>query len=204
MKSNSNIHGRVKDEVFNFIYEMALRDAVLQKAYSGAKKPLFENAAARKITKKYIDDLLCGKTPDFYKTAVKIEESFRAEGYEFTFGNTQKLINMAAKYIYTASYCSEDYAELREKFRCCHCPMDSIMVESVIDKLKAKTDDKKVQNILKGHENDWRGFLKQPWSKISGDDKKQYEMFQQIVNYLCGEEGLTPIEYDFIIWNAKK
>ena len=52
---------------------------------------------------------------------------------EFSYGNAQKLVNMTAKYIYIATYFNDDY---KDKFEKCHCPMDSLIVESLIADIK--------------------------------------------------------------------
>ena len=69
----------------------------------------------------------------FCKTAnsICIEINKEKPGYAqdiFSFWNAQKLINMAAKHVY--SFCFYDQG-LREAFRYCHCPLDSIMVNKV-------------------------------------------------------------------------
>ena len=208
---------KIQEEIFNFIYAMALRDATLQKAYEGEKAPLLDVSGAKKSTREYIDNLLCGKKTDFYSTVADIQESFRGKGYKnFTFGNAQKLLNMTVKYVYIAAYSSQDYANFREKFRNCHCPMDNHMIECIIkqadDELKGGTEKgEKIRSALKKREDGekikngekgWKTFLRQSWSCISSDDKMQYEVFQDIVRCLCGED-LIPIEYDYIEWNPK-
>lgn len=211
----------MQDKTFDFIYGMALRDATKQQAYKvgkGEKIALYKACPAKSIVKKYIDDLLDGKNPDFYKTAKKAENEFHAKQYEkFTFGNTQKLINMTVKYINIAGYHNDNYADLREKFRECHCPMDGVMVKKVIkelqDKLKKSEDKNRVkefeENRYEIRDKDkikkvkWRGFLSNPWGNMSANEEntnEQYELFQNIVRCLCKEKNLTPIEYDFIEW----
>ena len=191
------------EKIFDFAYIAALGDAVNQKAYSGEKTVLQKNREARDIVKKYIDDIIAGSHPDFYGTANAVENSFAVflkknslKG-DFTFGNTQKLINMAVKHMYRVVYAKP---ELRENFKGCHCPMDNIMTELVKNKISACVFSElpsDIQEILS--KKSWKGELCKPWSKIA-EDKTQYMNFQRMVAFLALQEGILPIEYDYIHW----
>ena len=183
----------MEKEIFYFIYKTALRDAVMRTAYTGDRKKLLENKKAHDATKEYIDAVLDGKHPNFYEAAEKVEKKFGDK--EFTFGNTQKLINMCVKYAYIATYNNK---ELRENFRDCHCPMDGSMVEKVIEKIEDRAKDVLAEDYIRG----WRGFLRQPWSRMERD-KKQYEVFQNVVKKLAEEEDKVPIEYDYKYWKKR-
>jgi hypothetical protein len=194
------------EKIFDFAYVAALGDAVNQKAYSGEKTVLQKNREARDIVKKYIDDIIAGRHPDFYSTANAVENSFadflrkNSLAGSFTFGNTQKLINMTVKHMYRVAYVKP---ELRENFKGCHCPMDNIMTELVKNKIAACAFAElpcDIQLIL--NRKGWRGELCKPWSKIS-EDKTQYLNFQRIVAFLAEKEGAIPIEYDYIYWLAE-
>ena len=221
----------LKDSIFNFAYEMALRDATIQNAYDGAdKKKLRENVEAKNLVKQYILDIFSGNNPCFYHTENKVEQSFalfikdedlkrnkkesekhnNADDHpSFSFGNTQKLINMTAKYMFITAY---DSSDSKEKFKCCHCPMDSIMVETVINKIgelcKKDEHKKRLNENLKCDGKTWRQCLREPWSKMNASEEKmprsneQYELFQYLVSYLCQMEQITPLEFDFIYWNS--
>ena len=127
------------EKIFNFAYEFALRDATLQNAYTGSLDVLRKNAEAKRILRSYIDTIFAGNANDglFWETAQRIEASFAEflDGRQprFTFGNTQKLINMTTKYMFIACY---QNGGLRRSFAACHCPMDRIMVERVIKELE--------------------------------------------------------------------
>ena len=208
---------QLDSNIFNFAYEMALRDATLQGAYKGTdKKKLRENSGAKAIVEEYIKAIFDGKQPCFYKTEAEVEESFIAfiddnkltidkEGTPavFTFGNAQKLINMTAKYMYIAAYQNDD---LREKFNCCHCPMDSVMVETVIreigsEKRSVQKSGEQIENMTKRRNGiTWRQYLRQSWSKISSSDREQYDLFQEMITFLSEKEQISPIEFDFNYW----
>ena len=193
---------------------MAMRDATQQKAYYDTerivdKKHLLDNEEAKERVKQYIDQIMDGKHPAFEGAENDVEESFRkylGEDYaEFTFGNTQKLINMTVKYMFIACY---QNSHLAECFSGCHCPMDSIMIEKVIgmvNKHNCEKDVKEEAEKLMEEENvkmTWRAYLRQPWSRIGQESKtfNQYKLFQWIVSYLAAKESIKPIEFDFKYW----
>ena len=64
--------------IFNFAYEMALRDATLQGAYEGANKiELRKNEKAKQLVLAYIQNIFSGKNPDFYAVEKAVEDSFQ-------------------------------------------------------------------------------------------------------------------------------
>jgi len=207
-------------KIFEFAYSMALRDAVLQKAYKGMnKKTLLDNKEAAVIVEKYIQGVFKGEDPDFYTTEEAVERYFKVfiednnlmtesgTPAAFTFGNTQKLVNMTAKYMFLSAY---NDSKKKALFNCCHCPMDGIMIEKVISEIDKLKDIDKValceKSVLKSVKpdmylsNGWRQLLRVPWSQITLDDHRIYDEFQMIVRFLSDKEGLIPVEYDFIHW----
>lgn len=74
--------------------------------------------------------------------------------YGFTFGNAQKLVNMAAKYFHLACYNDKG---LRKNFRYCHCPVDNQMIHVVHDKW-SKKDMLSIKRYMR-------------WSKLGLDNK---------------------------------
>lgn len=207
------------DLIFNFAFDMALRDATLQKAYRGTdKKILRENDEARRFVKEYIHDIFIECHPCFYDIEKKVEESYNrfigdnklvdSEGKpaQFSFGNSQKLINMTAKYMYITAYTDD---AVRAKFQCCHCPMDSIMVERVIKKIgevarSSKEYEEQINEIAKTYTPSnltWRQFLRQAWSKITTPNYEQYELFQHFVSYLSEKEHISSIDLDYYYWS---
>ncbi|MBQ2634099.1 MAG: hypothetical protein IJF88_05935 [Oscillospiraceae bacterium] len=146
----------IKEKIFDFAYEMAMRDAtlrtaVLRKTENNKNESEEENKEkdtskikalsgctdAKKIVKDYIDCFIYGKDiPCFFRVESKVETILNNyvnsqhwyDKAEFTFGNAQKLINMTAKYMFISCY-HED--SLRKNFRECHCPMDNIIIETI-------------------------------------------------------------------------
>ncbi len=62
--------------IFDFSYVAALDDAIGQKAFEGNKIILRRNEEAKSIARQYINGILGGKFPDFYKTVEALENSF--------------------------------------------------------------------------------------------------------------------------------
>lgn len=201
----------VDDTIFDFIYTIAMRDATLQKAYEligyktskGAKKPddykkeeLLQNSTAKDIIREYIDNIIAGNNPNFYDVEKDVEKSFDSfiEGKKylssFTFGNCQKLINMTVKYFYIVTY--SDPA-IRSHFNDCHCPMDNVMINMAITELKKS--GKTLANF-----NTTSANLRKSWSRIERNNHVQYDLFQAIVKYLAQQQGVSPIEYDYLMW----
>lgn len=121
------------DKLFDFVYTMTFRDATMRKALarktnesdSGFHNRKMEvKREARDIVKAYtdaiIDEQLEGSNPE--KTIIEVCE--RTGDYGMTFGNSQKLVNMTAKYMFMCAYTNKD---MRARFRKCHCPMDGAM-----------------------------------------------------------------------------
>lgn len=220
----------VDDKIFDFVYEMAMRDATMQMAYKVNKG---ENKSAPKkckgakaIIRDYIDSLL-NDTADnfFYEVEDKFEKTINEEmgnpqPPKFTFGNCQKVINMTVKYLYIATYANK---ELRKNFENCHCPMDNIMIKKVKDELKIIAGEKGhrrcletnklLQNIIRESDefkdakeelfetltiNSIRG----PWSQITQSDNLPYKLYQSVIKYLADKQGVSPIEYDYAVWNS--
>lgn len=199
-KFNANV-------LFHFVYVCAMRDAVLQKAYAGEKKWLWttETICAENRIKEYIDHILEVGFQDqdehdneFMNVVLDvcniINEKIMMDNREghFSFGNAQKLINIICKYFYVICY--RDTA-LKENFKCCHCPMDSILLDHVWEKIKKQVD-------IKGKE------FRKSWGKeevknVDGNNyelPERYRLFQEKIRDLAGEKNVFPIEYDFLIW----
>lgn len=210
----------VDDKIFDFIYTIAMREATQQKAYNligykatkDVKKPddykkevLLQNNVAKDIIRKYIDNIIADNNPNFYDVEKDVEKSFdsfiKGKKYlsSFTFGNCQKLINMTVKYFYIVTYSNP---AIRSYFNDCHCPMDTVMIEVVINELdnigKTLNDINEFYNlkIIKANKT----YLRQSWSQIDISDIKQYKLFQAAVCYLAQKQGASPIEYDYLMW----
>ncbi len=210
-------YNEIKDNVFEFAYFMALRDATSRRAFDSKNKNLLRKCNAKEIVRNYIDEIFAGKAPEFDDVVKSVEDAFRCfinakkETFsaDFTFGNAQKLINMTAKYMFIATYHMTD---ARNLFKKCHCPLDNRIVENLISEIKSSKneigiDETEVEEIAKEYQNEnvkemkWTTILKQSWSKMGTDknDKSQYYFFQELVHIIAerNDPPLIPLEVDY-------
>ena len=102
---------------------------------------------------------------------------FREVG-NLTVGQSQKIINMAMKYLYC---CNDFRKEKKEHFKYSHMPLDSY----ILNWFKSDID---------------KDFDNEPWSKID-NSKKYMEIVENIRNFL-GQENV--LEKEFEIWHTEK
>ena len=210
----------MNSRAFSFIYGCALRDAILQKAFIGKKDWIEKVTEAQKPVRKYINSVLAG---EFNKDndKQKHEEAFLTTAIDvcniinqnkpddaedtFSFGNAQKLINIVSKHVYAHTYSLHFLGEtsIRDNFRFCHCPMDSIMLLHVWRAYKKAFGAECRKNDLG---ND---FLKS-WgsedfviieNEIHHPDR--YVRYQKAIERLKGTE-IFPIEYDYLVWKNEQ
>ena len=204
----------ISNKVFEFVYDCALRDATLQQAFKGKKEWIKEIDEARMCLREYMDKLLSGNFKSkiehdtyFLDTANSICDIINRKKHPeakdtFSFGNAQKLINMTAKYVYTFCYVNP---EIRDRFRFCHCPMDSIMLDRVWRKYEEEFGTEKRKNDLEKSDDFHKGWGAEGLNDEYGQPKlnafpHRYELYQNAVKNLNGDGDLYPIEYDFLIW----
>lgn len=112
-----------------------------------------------------------------------------------TYGQAQKIVNMAFKYL----YCLVDFCDfnnpIEKKFDACHMPLDSIMLTWVYRNILINTAGCKKKSNM--------GI----WSKLSysdTDDKKKghytYNFYVKIIDSYCKNKGKTPLQIDFENW----
>lgn len=182
---------KIDDKIFNFAYSMAFRDATLRNAfqrwegedddhYHERKKIVAEKSKI--AVQKYIEAIFNNDQPD----PSSVIKSVANEAHGFTFGNAQKLVNMVAKYMYISTY--DDDRKIKY-FASCHCPMDSVMLEVV---------------KRKRPEASWRADFS--WSRMTSDAAHTpilYTEFQELVKSIANDEGVMPIEVDYLLWDDK-
>lgn len=146
----------------------------------------------------------------FFATAENVINAFAGYGNDdssFGFGNAQKLINMTVKYMFISAYQDSNKAKLFDQ---CHCPMDGIMVDKVA-KLAGRLVDEGEDGLRASLENfaykrprahDWAAKDEVRWSKLTLENLKPYEDFQEVVRALAEREGLSPLELDFCVWGS--
>ena len=198
----------MQDYLFDFAYGEALRDAINQQSFKGEKNYLYECETGKNEVRTYINAILNGEHPSFIDAEKKVEEQFnkfiksqrRERNQVFSFGNTQKLINMTVKYLFISAY-AQNYEEFKKLFADCHCPLDRLMAGMVREEFD-QADDEAAQVIKEESSDIYKKINKDiTWSKV---DKETYNCYQQMVRLLAERENLIPIEYDFVKWGTSK
>ncbi len=147
-----------------------------------------------------------------------------------TYGQAQKIINMAFKYLYCICDQCEEGEVYKKKFKACHMPLDSYSLEWF--KRKFKKDDflisesysknsKKLQENLFTKDKNLKAESIGSWSSMKSwnDSGNQianvysgktypYEFYQTVIKKYCEEyskeknweEQITPLQLDFIVW----
>ena len=182
--------------IFEFAYENAMRDATLRTAYNGDKNKLRKNTKSKELIKEYIDMIIKGETPCFYSAEKIVENSF-SKNEPFTFGNTQKLINMTVKYMFISTYSNQS---LKQHFNNCHCPMDGKMIKMVKKKAAELSELNDILSKYGQRNRGWKSFLKETWSTYTQEDVDRYNLFQDLIKCLADHDGISPIEYDYKYW----
>lgn len=205
--TRENSMDRLDDEILRFIYISAMRDAVLQLSYKGKKKWLedldafgaLKGALAALTGKVLAGAYLCQEDydADFRSTSIAVCEiiNARAGNSEFTFGNSQKLINIMLKYFYIASY-GDPVA--KEKFWFCHCPMDQRMLKKVWD--SRQTLNCEIE--LGGCADFMKSWGNEDFELNRGEKcfPRRYATFQRAVRAIAQQQGMSPLEYDYCEW----
>ena len=127
-----------------------------------------------------------------------------------TYGQAQKIINMAFKYL----YCCEHDSEMEERFKVCHMPLDSFSLEWI--KRCVKSEDfleikKKMQlpeklftkgeNLKSDSIGSWSSM--KSWEEDKRGGKFPYEFYRDVIKEYCRkkEESIFPLQLDFIVWS---
>ena len=114
------------------------------------------------------------------------------DSYAMHYGQAQKIVNMAFKYL----YCIAKDSSLLTKFDNCHMPLDGIMLEWLYRNAKDENGKKVLKKSKIG-----------PWSKMEKGSKKQsydkdgyytYSYYQSLL--LKHFKNQKPLELDFEYW----
>lgn len=200
------------DKLFDFVYAMAFRDATMRKAFARKidekdsgfhDRKMAAKREARESVKAYIEAIIDENSEGMKPENTIIEVCKKTGDFGMTFGNSQKLVNMTAKYMFICAYANND---MRKRFRDCHCPMDGAMMDllrihfvnySELNEFRESEEFKAIKEMG----STWS------WSQLKYDNgiPKQYSVFQQSVERICkilkGE--IMPIEVDYLYWDWK-
>ncbi len=204
---------KLSTKVFDFLYGCSMHDAILQQAFKGEKAWVGKVEQAKPFLRKYITYIVENRfssqgdhDAQFLEIADNLCKEINSHRPKdaadvFSFGNAQKLINIAAKHAYSVCYWEP---HLRENFRYCHCPLDSIMLQKVWKLYKEKFGNQARKNALesvdafcKAWGNEGQTGADQP---PICDYPERYLKFQQAIKTIIGEGDLYPIEFDYLIW----
>lgn len=188
-------------KIFDFYYDLAFRDATMRKAFKRKDEEKYDDAkfherkskikdAAKGCVANYIDLIMKGKCGEDTTRDTIIGVFKETSQYGFTFGNAQKLVNMTAKYFYMICYNDKS---LRKNFKYCHCPMDSRMINVVLDR-RGNEDKRSIKSNM-------------GWSMLGLNDENDengvsiaYQKFQQIIKEIGDNEQIYPLEVDYKYW----
>ena len=203
----------ISNKIFEFIYGCAMRDAVLQKAFIGEKAWVEGVEESKNILERYINKVLSNEFENqedhdeiFLITANDICKAINNKKPDyaadiFSFGNAQKLINITAKHFYSLCYYDRN---LRDSFRYCHCPLDSIMLNKIWKMYKETFGNEARKNKLISVE-----FFCQSWGNEGVQENIQPELFsfpnrymkfQSAIRDIIGNDNLYSVEFDYLIW----
>lgn len=196
---------------------MAFKDATMRNAFpkreeekkvkaNNNKSSLFverKNEVQKRcesIIRLYVDEITDGTNPvNPIKTILVICDKTR--DLDFTFGNSQKLVNMMAKYMFLGTYSDEIK---RSRFYPCHCPMDGVMIDFIkkgflkYSELNSFKDSTEYKDFFKLR---WDSA----WSRLTYENgvPKPYDCFQRCIRKICKIIGneIIPIEVDYLYWD---
>lgn len=186
--------------IIDFIYGMAIKDAMNRVSAKGDMDRVYKNGEIKKAVWEYARKIIDGGTNDilFPEAVDKMEKANKKDDYRiknFTFGKIQKLINMTMKYLYLEYLHS---SEIR-KFDQCHAPMDSVMRDFVFESYYIVLGKERTRDEVPIFDRNCA------WSKlqtIEGD----YMNFQNAIDGIIKYSGLSinRIEFDYLFWDKAK
>ena len=147
---------------------------------SKVKKDHKEIKVLAEEIKKYIDEDGSGFFFDDYCKKL-------TDKYNMTFGQAQKIVNMAFKYLYCLA---ED--SIKDKFNCCHMPLDGIMLEWISENCEDVERSKigKWSKLEKGSENE----------KEDKNGLYTYAFYKNVICEYCENFKIYPLQLDFENW----
>lgn len=162
----------------------------------------FESGIACKI-REYLNNPKAYSFDVFHgKLCEELKECFQEEETDITYGQAQKIVNMAFKYLYCLYY---RYGKFKEnQFTDCHMPLDSYSLDWFKRwiSVNAKAYWKEKEKFKKGSVGSWSSMEVSNYKDKEGM-KYGYEVYLKYIREYCKDykkEKLTPLELDFIVW----
>jgi hypothetical protein len=168
-------------EVYVQAIYMGYLDA--SRTFNGQRKVRKEDDEVKNIAKsmkKFVDGSSDNFDDTFYGACKEL-----CDTYEMKFGQAQKIMNMAFKYL----FCIADNEMIKKRFNMCHMPLDGIMLEWVHRNIKDE-EKKKLQKV-------------DAWSEMaegSEDEPCTYRYYKKYIDIYCQENKTTPLLLDFENW----
>ena len=194
-----------RQDIFDFVYEMAMNDATRRTACAGSKNALLQHDRAKKEVQDYYGESISGKgtsRTNNERIIKKVASILKKVDNNFSFGNAQKLVNMVAKYYYI-TVSSDD--SMKNRFADFDCPMDRYMKSYVVSEYKRaiRNDDAQKRKRVEYYSNgttETRDWSLIAWSKLTDKDVTIYSKYQDMAKYLSAIEHISPLEYDYKHW----
>lgn len=182
--------------------EKVKKDYPNEEAKRGYIEGKFESSIACKI-REYLNNPKAYSFDVFHgDLCEKLKKCFQEET-NITYGQAQKIVNMAFKYLYCLYY---RYGEFKEnQFTDCHMPLDSFSLEWFKRWISANAMEywKEKEKFKKGSVGSWSSMEFSNYKDKKGM-KYGYEVYLKYIREYCKDykkEKLTPLELDFIVWS---
>lgn len=181
--------------------EKVKKDYPNEKEKRGYIEGEFKSGIACKIREYLNNSKACSFDVFHGELCENLKECFREKETNITYGQAQKIINMAFKYLYCLYY---KYGELKEEqFADCHMPLDSFSLEWFKRWISANAKEywKEEGNFKKGSVGSWSSMEVLNYKDKEGI-KYGYEVYLKYIREYCegyDKEKLTPLELDFIV-----
>ena len=115
------------------------------------------------------------------------------EGYGMSFGQAQKIVNMAFKYLYCLT---KEGDKVRERFDVCHMPLDGVMLEWIYKNIQLPNGKK----LIKGKIGAWSAMEEGDETDVDSNGKYAYSFYQKILREYCKANEMTQLQLDFENW----
>lgn len=182
--------------------EKVKKDYPNEKEKRGYIEGEFKSGIACKIREYLNNSKACSFDVFHGELCENLKECFREKETNITYGQAQKIINMAFKYLYCLYY---KYGELKEEqFADCHMPLDSFSLEWFKRWISANAKEywKEEGNFKKGSVGSWSSMEVSNYKDKEGI-KYGYKVYLKYIRKYCedyNKEKITPLELDFIVW----
>ena len=182
--------------------EKVKKDYPNEKEKRGYIEGEFKSDIACKIREYLNNSKACSFDVFHGELCENLKECFREKETNITYGQAQKIINMAFKYLYCLYY---KYGELKEEqFADCHMPLDSFSLEWFKRWISANAKEywKEEGNFKKGSVGSWSSMEVSNYKDKEGI-KYGYKVYLKYIRKYCedyNKEKITPLELDFIVW----